>query len=80
MDVVHWIPTNFLSMALLQSAEVRVFALTFQRYLERWNSNMMFFDLSAHLTQGGTVQYMNVHEHSQPTSNSRKRCDGPIYQ
>ena len=28
----------------------------------------MFFDLSAHMTQGGTVDYMNVHKHSQPTT------------
>jgi hypothetical protein len=42
--------------------------LDFSALFRKMNSNMMFFDMSAHLTQGGTVQYMNVHEHSQPTT------------
>jgi hypothetical protein len=36
----------------------------FSTIFKRMDSNTMFFDLSAHLTQGGTVQYMNVHNKS----------------
>ena len=41
----------------------------FSSVFKKMDSNMLFVDLSAHLTQGGTVQYMNVHKnagHNQP--------------
>ena len=38
----------------------------FSSLFKRTPANTLFFDLSAHITQGGTVEYMNVHEHSAP--------------
>ena len=40
--------------------------IDFSAIFRKMDSNMMFFDLSAHLTQGGTVEYMNVHNHNAP--------------
>jgi hypothetical protein len=36
----------------------------FSGIFTKLNSNMIFFDLSVHMTQGGTVEYMNVHKQS----------------
>jgi len=38
--------------------------LDFSAVFKKMNTNTLFFDLSAHLTQGGTVEYMNVHKHT----------------
>jgi hypothetical protein len=34
----------------------------FSGMFKKMKSNMLFFDLNAHITQGGTVEYMNVHK------------------
>lgn len=34
----------------------------FSALFKKMKSNMLFFDLSAHMTHGGTVEYMNVHK------------------
>lgn len=34
--------------------------IDFSALFKKMNNKMLFFDLSAHLTQGGTVKYMNV--------------------
>ena len=41
--------------------------LDFSALFKKMGSNTLFFDFSAHLTQGGTVDYMNVHNHPNPT-------------
>jgi hypothetical protein len=40
--------------------------LDFNAVFKNMKTNTLFFDVSAHLTQGGTVEYMNVHNHSSP--------------
>ena len=39
--------------------------IDFSSVFKKVRSNSFFFDLSAHMTQGGTVQYMNVHKNGQ---------------
>jgi len=45
--------------------------LDFSALFRRMDFNMMFFVLSAQLTQGGTVEYMNVHNHNAQQSQSQ---------
>ena len=49
--------------------------IDFSALFRKMDSNMMFFDLSAHLTQGGTVEYMNVHNHNSQHSSQTPESD-----
>ena len=46
--------------------------IDFSGIFKKVRSNMLFFDFSAHMTQGGNVEYMNVHK---PTNHGNPERD-----